>query len=96
MVDGRTLSLARNTRYVWAASFGLVRTNTVWLIWIGANATTALYSWLRVNDAALAGISAFNAACCALVLLLAMYKRAAHISARAPRSYAERAAHPCT
>ena len=34
-----------------------------WLIWIGANATTALYSWLRLNDAALASISAFNAAC---------------------------------
>jgi hypothetical protein len=49
-----------------------------WLIWVGANATTALYSWVRLNDAVLGSISAFNAACCVLILLLAMYKRAAH------------------
>jgi hypothetical protein len=49
-----------------------------WLIWVGANATTALYAGVRLNDVALASVSAFNAACCMLILLLAMYKRATH------------------
>jgi hypothetical protein len=48
-----------------------------WLIWVGANGTTALYAWVTVGDAALAVISAFNAVCCMVVLLLALYKRAA-------------------
>jgi hypothetical protein len=48
-----------------------------WLIWVGANGTTALYAWVTVGDAALAIISAFNAVCCMIVLLLALTKRAA-------------------
>jgi len=47
-----------------------------WSIWIGANASTALYAWVKVGDVALATMSMFNAVCCAIVLALAMYKRA--------------------
>lgn len=46
-----------------------------WTVWIGANATTALYAWVRLNDLTLASVSAFNAACCLLVFLIAAYKR---------------------
>jgi hypothetical protein len=36
-----------------------------WSIWIGANGSTGLYAWFNLA-----------AACCAAVLLLAIYKRA--------------------
>ena len=44
-------------------------------IWVGANASTALYAWVNVGDLSLALISMFNALCCFAVLLLAAYKR---------------------
>lgn len=48
---------------------------TCWMIWIGANATTALYSWVKLADFALASVNAFNTLCCLLVFFLAGYKR---------------------
>ena len=44
-------------------------------VWIGANATTALYSWVKLADFALASMSAFNTVCCLLVFFIAGYKR---------------------
>ena len=46
-----------------------------WSIWIGANATSALYAWINVGDLTLALVSAFNAACCFVVFGLALHKR---------------------
>jgi hypothetical protein len=48
---------------------------TCWTVWIGANATTALYSWAKLADFALASVSAFNMMCCLLVFFVAGYKR---------------------
>ena len=46
-----------------------------WGIWIGANVTTALYAWVNIADLSLTIISAFNALCCAIVLVVAICKR---------------------
>lgn len=49
-----------------------------WLIWVGANASTGVYAWIRLHDTNLALISGFNALCCAIILVLAIYKRISH------------------
>lgn len=46
-----------------------------WSIWVGANASTSLYAWIRAGDLALAAVSGFNAFCCLVVLVLAISKR---------------------
>jgi hypothetical protein len=47
-----------------------------WSIWVGANATAALYAWVNVGDAVLALTSGFNTVCCLTVVALALHKRA--------------------
>ena len=63
------VAVARDRQGATAISF------SCWTIWIGANASTSVYAWVKLGDANLAFIGAFNAACCLTVLLLAVYKR---------------------
>ena len=46
-----------------------------WLIWTGANFSTAVYAWLRLADVPLSLLNAFNTGCCATMLALLIYKR---------------------
>ena len=63
------VAVARDRNGATAISF------SCWTIWVGANASTAIYAWTKLADSNLALISAFNAACCLMVLLMAAYKR---------------------
>lgn len=47
-----------------------------WLVWVGANGTTALYAGLKLGDLPLALLNGFNTVCCAIVLGIVIYKRA--------------------
>ena len=46
-----------------------------WSIWTGANASTALYAWLLLDDLWLTLIHVVNTACCIVVILLTVRQR---------------------
>jgi hypothetical protein len=49
-----------------------------WLLWTGANATTALYAASSLNDIWLAIVSSIYALCCIVVSAPTAFKRLAH------------------
>lgn len=65
-------AVVRDRHGATAISFGY------WSIWVGANASTAIYAWTKFHNASLAWISGLNALCCAIILGVAIYKRALH------------------
>jgi hypothetical protein len=53
-----------------------------WLLWTGANATTAIYAATNLNDVWLAYVSAIYALCCMVVIALTAFKRLTHRRAK--------------
>jgi hypothetical protein len=51
---------------------------STWLLWTGANTTTAMYAATNLNDVWLAYVSAIYALCCSVVIGLTAFKRLAH------------------
>jgi len=49
-----------------------------WLLWTGANATTAMYTATNLNDVWLAFVSSIYALCCMVVIALTEFKRLVH------------------
>lgn len=47
-----------------------------WNLWVAANGTTALYAWVLLHDPMLTLVNAGNAACCAIVVVITLAKRA--------------------
>jgi hypothetical protein len=57
-----------------------------WLLWTGANVTTAMYAVTNLNDAWLASASSIYAVCCIVVIVLTAIKRLAHRRTKAVSS----------
>jgi uncharacterized protein with PQ loop repeat len=48
---------------------------STWILWLAANATTAVYSVYNLGDGTMAWTNALNALCCAIVIMLTALKR---------------------
>jgi PQ loop repeat len=61
--------IARDTNGASAISY------STWMLWLVANASTAVYSFSNLGDATMAWVNGLNALCCAIVIILTAYKR---------------------
>jgi hypothetical protein len=61
--------VARDTNGASAISY------STWILWLAANATTAVYSASTLGDATLAWTNGLNALGCAVVIALTVFKR---------------------
>jgi uncharacterized protein with PQ loop repeat len=48
---------------------------TTWGLWVGSNASTALYAAVNLQDIYLAAVNGMNTVCCAIVICLTFVKR---------------------
>lgn len=61
--------IARDTKGASAISY------STWILWLFANATTAVYSISNLGDATMAWVNGLNALCCVIVIILTAFKR---------------------
>jgi hypothetical protein len=61
--------IARDTHGASAISY------STWVLWLAANASTALYSISNLGDATMAWVNGLNALCCVIVIILTAFKR---------------------
>jgi hypothetical protein len=48
---------------------------STWILWLAANASTAVYSGYNLDDPTMAWVNGINAVCCAIVIMLTAFKR---------------------
>jgi hypothetical protein len=48
---------------------------STWILWLAANASTAVYSGYNLGDAPMAWVNGLNALCCAIVIIVTAVKR---------------------
>ncbi|WP_027584930.1 PQ-loop domain-containing transporter [Bradyrhizobium sp. Ai1a-2] len=61
--------IARDTNGATAISY------STWILWLAANASTAVYSVSNLGDATMAWTNGLNALCCVIVIMLTALKR---------------------
>jgi hypothetical protein len=69
--------IARDTTGAAAISY------STWILWTGANGSTAIYSLINLGDITMTWINELNTLCCTAVITLTAFKRAGFAEARA-------------
>lgn len=62
-------------KVAWDTNGATAISYSTWGLWTGANAATALYAAVNLEDLYLAWISGLSAACCIVVIVLTVTKR---------------------